>query len=296
MKGMIFSIKRFAVHDGPGIRTTVFFKGCPLRCRWCHNPEGLTARPQATYDKDKCIGCMECTAVCPSNAQREENGRHIFERKRCIACGRCESVCLGRAIAFYGQETDAEELCRIAGQDRAFFDSSGGGVTVSGGEPLLQAEFVAEFLNLAKSRGLRTAVDTCGAVPRAAVEQVLPYTDLFLFDVKHTDPQKHREGTGKTNGQILQNLRFLDDAGAKTEIRYPLIPGFNDDESALRDAADLFASLKNATGVRILPYHFYAGSKYRTLGMKDRLAKVSVAAETLQRAKRLFAASLPVAD
>ena len=184
MKAKIFEIKRFAVHDGDGIRTTVFFKGCPLKCLWCHNPEGISGETELAYYAHKCIGCAECVMACPNGAHTIEGGAHQFHREKCVACGKCEEVCLGNALTLYGKGYTVCDLLAILLKDKDFYDASGGGVTLSGGECLLHADFCAELLKELKESGVHTAVDTCGRISKAALDKVLPYTDVFLYDVK----------------------------------------------------------------------------------------------------------------
>lgn len=266
MPARIADIIRFATHDGPGIRTTVFLKGCPLSCAWCHNPETISPTPEIGYIAKKCIGCGECVRVCPEGAHRIEAGAHLFDRSRCVACGACAEVCPGEALTLYGREMTAEEILTTVLKDRTFYEQTGGGLTLSGGEPLLQADFCAELLAMAKREGLHTAVDTCGAVTWQAFEQVLPVTDIFLYDLKHTDPAQHKHYTGADNALILENLRRLSEAGAAIEIRIPLIPGINDDD-AFRDAAEeLLSSLQGIRDVKRLPCNPYARSKYEAMG------------------------------
>ena len=202
MKANIFEIKRFAVHDGDGIRTTVFFKGCPLRCVWCHNPEGLVLKPQLAYYIHKCIGCGECVSVCPTNAHGIVNGKHIFDRAACIGCGKCADICLGNALMLYGREMNEDELIEAVLEDREFYENSGGGVTLSGGECLMQADFCASFLKKLKELGINTAVDTCGYVPKESLDKVIPYTDKFLYDIKAVDNDVHIKCTGESNEKI----------------------------------------------------------------------------------------------
>lgn len=268
-KAKIFEIKRFAVHDGDGIRTTVFLKGCPLKCVWCHNPEGISFHPQLAYYPDKCIGCEECVTVCTQNAHTFDNGLHAFARNLCSACGKCEDACLGQALQFYGAEMSIEELLPILLEDKAFYDNSGGGVTLSGGECLMQADFCAELLKELRNMNIHTAVDTCGFVPRENIDKVIPYTDIFLYDLKAFDEEVHVKCTGMPNKLILDNLCYLDRQGKQIEIRIPFVPGYNDDQI---DKLGLFLSgLQNLTKVRLLPYHNYAGSKYRSLEMENTL-------------------------
>ena len=269
MKAKIMQIKRFAVHDGEGIRTTVFFKGCPLRCVWCHNPEGIAPQSETAYFPHKCIGCGECATVCPAGAHAFEGNGHVFHRARCIACGNCAEVCLGNALVFYGTEKSVDELLHELLKDKEFYQTSGGGVTLSGGECLLQADFCAELLKKLKENGVHTAVDTCGFVPQTALDKVMPYTDIFLYDIKALDEEVHKQGTGQGNRQILENLLFLDEKGCKTEIRVPLIPNYNEKE--MEKIAEFIKPLKHVTKIEVLPYHNYAGSKYDSLGMPNTL-------------------------
>lgn len=298
MTGRIADIIRFATHDGPGIRTTVFLKGCSLSCLWCHNPETIAPGPELGYIAQRCVGCGECARVCPEGAQRMVDGRHEFDRERCRACGACAEVCLGDALTLYGREMTAEQVLATVLEDRTFYESTGGGMTLSGGEPLLQADFCAELLRLAQARGLHTAVDTCGMVPWEAFATVLPVTDLFLYDIKHPDPEAHGRCTGGDNVLILENLRSLSECGAEIEVRLPLIPGMNDDDGCVDAAGALLSGLVGIRAVKVLPFNPYARSKYAAVGRADTMPEVPPPSdEELHRvAERLRGQGLPAAS
>lgn len=284
MRAVISDIKRFAVHDGPGIRTTVFFKGCSLKCLWCHNPEGISRLPQLAYYPDKCLHCMSC-GICPHGAHVLENS-HIFLRENCQNCGDCQSVCLGDALHFYGRRYTVEKLLPQLLEDKAFYENSGGGVTLSGGECLLQADFCAELLKALKAQGIHTAVDTCGFVNRESLDKVIPHTDLFLYDLKAMDEALHTRLTGQSNGLILENLRYLDSLGKNIHIRIPFVPGCNDDQ--MPAMAQFVKTLSHVSQVDVLAYHNYAGSKYEALGMENTLPPTLPTPEQIAEAQSLF--------
>lgn len=286
MKARIADIKRFAVHDGDGIRTTVFFKGCPLKCVWCHNPESINPAPQVALYADKCIGCMECAAVCPAGAHMTDGTAHRYEREKCVGCGACEEACLGEALKFYGREVTAEELLPQLLEDRAFYENSGGGVTLSGGECLTQAAFCEELLRALKAEGIHTAVDTCGFVSREALARVIPYTDVFLYDIKAIDAEVHRRCTGQDNALILDNLRYLDACGKAVEVRIPYVPGYNAGE--MEKIRDFLASISCVRKITVLAYHNYAGSKYASLGMENTLPPTLPTAEEIAAAQAMM--------
>ncbi len=264
MKAIITDIKRFAVHDGDGIRTTVFLKGCPMRCLWCHNPEGLRAEKQIAFYAHKCTGCGACAAVCAHHVL--ENGVHTVNRDACLHCGKCATVCPQEALRLYGREMTVDEVFSVIAEDKAFYDSSGGGVTLSGGECLLYPDFCAALLQKCKEAGIHTAVDTSGYVQREAIDAVFPYTDVFLYDVKAIDDTVHIRCTGVSNARILKNLRYIDEKGGKTEIRFPCVPSCNDKELAAIE--EWISSLQNMIRFRVLPYHDLYFSKYEALGMQ----------------------------
>ena len=292
-RATIFAIKRFAVHDGTGIRTTVFFKGCPLRCIWCHNPEGLSGAPALAFYGEKCLNCFECVKYCRSGAHRRQDGKHILERSRCVECGECAAHCPGEALRFYPRSVTCDEILPELLSDRSFYLETGGGVTLSGGEALLQADFCAELLQRLKAEGIGTAVDTCGGVSREAIERVLPYTDIFLYDVKAAADETHRRLTGCGNELILSNLHYLSEKNIPVEIRIPLVPECNGGE--IPAIAEILRPMKNITGVRVLPYHNYAANKYVSLGMTCRLPeRVPTEREITGAENLLRAAGLPI--
>lgn len=286
MEVRITGIKPFAVHDGDGIRTTVFFKGCPLRCRWCHNPETFSPRPQLAFYPHKCLRCGACARVCPCHSMRD--GEHLFRRDECRACGRCADVCPGEALELLGRETTTRALCAALLKDRDFYAESGGGITLSGGECLMQSAACREILKTMKENGIHTAVDTCGFVPRQAIDAVLPYTDLFLYDLKALDENVHLRCTGQPNRLILDNLRYLDQAGAAVEIRIPFVPGENDDQ--IPAIARYLSGLSCVTAVRVLPYHNDIASKYQAIGLDPVLPPRLPTAAELAEANRILTA------
>ena len=287
--GEIVDLKRFAVHDGPGIRTTLFLKGCPLSCVWCHNPESIRRMPELGLLKNKCVLCGECAKVCPESCHSFSDGTHRIDRSKCIACGKCVSACLYDALILYGRRLSAEEAARLILEDRFFYEYSNGGATVSGGEPLLQTEFCAELFRLLKTEGVHCAVDTCGNVPWSAFERMLPLTDLFLYDFKEIDSEKHKAFTGAPNERILENLKRLSGCGVPIEIRMPLVPEYNMSDSDLSGAGEFLSGLKNITAVRLLAYHSLAHSKYESVGHTDTMPDVPApSAEMMERAERIL--------
>ena len=268
MTGRVVSIERLCVHDGPGIRTTVYLKGCSLNCRWCHNPESVSPAPQVGFLKRKCLGCGRCAQVCPNGAHVFRDGVHLFDHALCAACGTCVEACLPGALVYYGREMSAADVAAAVLEDRTFYATSGGGCTLSGGEPLLQADFCAEVFRMLREEGIPCALDTCGAVPWEAFETVLPHTDMFLYDLKHVDDRLHREHVGSPSAGILDNLRRLSGCGIPIEVRIPVVPGFNADEASMEAIGRLLSGLPNITGARLLPYHL-ARSKYEAVGRPD---------------------------
>jgi len=261
----VFDIRRFSVHDGPGIRTTVFLKGCPLRCSWCHNPEGLSAAPEVVWRDERCTRCGTCLATCPEEALAWSGDRPALDGVRCTLCGECAAVCYAEAREVLGRTVSVAEVVAEVERDRPFYEQSGGGVTFSGGEPLAQPAFLAEALHTCRLREIHTVLDTSGYAPWAALDALRADVDLFLFDVKLVDDDRHRDVTGVSNATILENLARLAAGGHEIVLRLPLIPGVNDDEDNLRDTATLAAALGVAR-VDVLPFHRLGSDKYARLG------------------------------
>lgn len=270
MTGNVFNIQRFSLHDGPGIRTTVFFTGCTLDCRWCHNPEGKIGDVRLQFDRRKCIGCRKCENVCLRGVHSFADPMvHDIDRGRCDLCGRCIKACPAQALAVSGSAYTAEEIARKAARDIPFY-ASDGGLTLSGGEPLMQADFAAECARLSLEAGVPgVAVDTAGNVPWSAFEKVLPYTQHFLFDIKAADEETHLKGTGSSNRLILENLSRLDGEKKNIYIRIPVIGNFNDNETEMKGIAGIIGRLKSVREVRLIPYHSLGMEKYAALGLEE---------------------------
>jgi pyruvate formate lyase activating enzyme len=271
MQGTIFNIQRFSIHDGPGIRTTVFLKGCNLRCLWCHNPEAINRQPEIEFYPEKCIACGACVETCPEGAQfinhhSEGSFERLYLRDRCRLCFRCTAECFSGALLATGRETDTEQVLAEIERDRPYYQFSGGGVTFSGGEPLLQKDFLKSLLVQCRGRGLHCAVDTAGNVAWEILAEIAPLTDLFLYDVKAFDEETHRRATGAGNRRILENLRRLSEAGSAIWVRIPVIPGVNDAPGEIGAIGDFLAPLAGLRQVELLPFHTLGSEKYPSLG------------------------------
>lgn len=279
-QGFIFDIRKYSVHDGPGIRTTVFLKGCPLDCWWCHNPESQSLEPEPMLRPNLCIVCGECISACPEGAiGQDASGLMTWDRARCTRCGECTQVCLAGAREMAGKALSVAAVLKVLEQDRLFYEESGGGVTFSGGEPLLQWRFLAELLRVCREQELHTALDTSGFASWEVFERILPDTNLVLYDLKHTDPALHLKYTGAPLEPILRNLERLAERGVPTWLRVPVVPGFNDDEDNLRRVGELAARLRNVRQVNLLAYHPTAAGKYERMGRAYRLPETRAPGE-----------------
>ena len=269
--GLVFDIRRYSIHDGPGIRTAVFFKGCALDCWWCHNPESRSPDPELIYRENLCIRCGACLAACTRGALAESGDTVTLDRDKCDLCGACVDACYADARAQVGREMTAAEVMAEVVRDAAFYEESGGGVTFTGGEPLQQHAFLGALLRASREREIHTAVDTCGFAAWDVFERIRADVDLFLYDLKLMDDARHRQYTGVPNGPILHNLQALSARGQRLAVRVPVIPGVNDDEENLRALGAFLAGLPHLDSLALLPYHQAGVDKYTRLGRPYRL-------------------------
>jgi len=288
--GYIFDIKKYAIHDGPGIRTTVFFKGCPLRCKWCHNPESWSKYPEPGFRGGRCQRCGRCVETCKQEAISFAQGRPVTDPTKCKVCGECVTTCLSSAREIIGEKTTVSQVMSEIEKDVIFYDQSGGGATFSGGEPLMQPEFLLELLKRCHKQHIHTAVDTTCHAKTEVIENISEWTDLFLCDLKHMDSGIHQHFTGVPNDLILYNIKWLSDVGKRMMIRIPIIPGFNDDPGCIEMMAEFVESLGSVTGIGILPYNSGGREKSARLTSEFELMKteapndeqMSAIAETLE--------------
>lgn len=263
-EGVLFNIQRYSLHDGPGIRTIPFFKGCPLACKWCSNPESQRPQPELLFKKKDCIRCGKCIEVCPQNALSTDNPFFV-DRERCVQCGECTKVCPTQALEMKGKRMTVNEVIRELQKEENLFRRSGGGVTLSGGEPLAQPEFARELLKACKAKGWHTAIETTGFTTKEVVEDVFPWIDLALTDIKAINPTVHEQNTGVNNSRILENLLRISFI-TKVIVRIPLVPGVNDNEEEIRSIAEFAKLMSGVDTIHLLPYHTFGENKYTLLG------------------------------
>jgi pyruvate formate lyase activating enzyme len=277
MTTLVTNIQGYSIHDGPGIRTVVFFKGCSLECRWCSNPECISPRPEVGFIKTLCTKCGKCAEICPEGALVYEAGKFPrIDREKCSGCGTCSAVCDYKAIVLYGSSMNAEEIFDAVSRDKIFYDASRGGLTVSGGEPLLQPQLVCELFEKCHHAGIHTCIETSGYAAESAWRQVLPYTDYVLYDLKHINSEKHRRYTGKSNSLILANAKMVAESGVEVLFRMPVIPSINDDLQNIKDTADFLHGLgNNALRIELMPYHGLGKGKYESLDRRYPLSHIS---------------------
>lgn len=266
LSARIFNIRKFCTHNGPGLRTTVFFKGCPMRCKWCSHPESQSAKTQIFWNASKCVQCMQCINICPKMAILSLNGKTCIRSERCDGCAVCVNICPSRALTLSGRSYTLDQVVNTCLQDKAYYESSGGGVTLSGGEPLMQYHFAEAFLQIMKAEGIHTALETAGYTSPDIFSRILPLTDLFLFDIKHHSHKAHYKGTGTYNDLILQNLRTAAASGKEVLARIPVIPVYNNSLQDARRFAELFLDM-GVRSVQLIPFHQTGSYRYAMLGV-----------------------------
>lgn len=288
---LVTNIQGFSIHDGPGIRTVVFFKGCSLECRWCANPECISPRPETGFVKSLCTKCGKCAEACPQAAITHKAGKlPEIDRNACTGCGTCCSVCSYSALVLYGKPMTADEIFDIVSRDRMFYESSGGGVTVSGGEALLQPQMVQEIFKKCRNAGIHTCIETSGCAPEANLKLVLPFTDNLLYDLKLMDKTKHKQFTGQPNDLLISNARMAAESGVEMIFRIPLIPGVNDDQKNIDETAEFLRKMRAASRrIEIMPYHRLGKGKYDSLGKNYTMdGLVPPAQEQIDMVKKAF--------
>jgi len=276
--GLVLDLLRFSLHDGPGIRTTVFLKGCPLNCIWCHNPESIRKFPEIAYFESRCTGCGECTMVCPTGAQQIIENVHHYVRELCKLCYNCSTVCQFDALRKVGKTMTVAEILAEVEKDREYYLQSGGGLTISGGEPLMQHEFTLQILKRAQKEGIHTCIETSGFASKKVLEHILPYIDLLLFDFK-ADPKSYQKLTGVESNIILQNLELIVNLGKQVEIRCPVVPGVNDTNSFFSAIGEISAHFNHQIPIRIMPYHNTGNGKLDRYGYLATLNSIDPASD-----------------
>lgn len=274
MKGLISNIQRFSLTDGDGIRTTVFFKGCNMKCNWCHNPETLSGAPELMFYESKCIGCGKCFAACPVSAHSVADGKHIIDRTKCTACGKCVSVCYAEALVMCGKEMSVDEVMREVRQDKAYYDSSKGGVTLSGGEVLCQRDFAMALADACHAEDIRVALETNLCFSFDYIKPLAEKADLIMCDLKLMDDEAHKKNTGVSNKNILQNIQKLDELGIPVIVRTPLIPGVTDTAENVKAAAEFVCGMKHLVRYELLNFNPLGEGKYKSLGAENLYEKV----------------------
>jgi pyruvate formate lyase activating enzyme len=290
-RGTVFNIQRYSIDDGPGIRTTVFLKGCPLACVWCSNPESQNRAPELMHRESLCKRCYRCVAACPLGVISVGPDGVIIDRDLCDACGECAEECPHGAMQITGRKMSADEVFDVVARDADFYRDSGGGVTISGGEVLLQADFARAILERCKEAGFHTCVDTSGEGSTEGLRKLVPYVDLFYFDIKHLDPRIHSSETGISNESILRNFAVVATSGVPVNVRVPVVPGFNDTVDAIADIADFVASHVPGGTVHLLPYHRYGQQKYAMLGLDYELEAAETPSQEFMKGARTIVES-----
>lgn len=289
MKGNIIKISRFCTDDGPGIRTVVFLKGCPLSCIWCHNPESQKKTAEIMYDSKKCVNCKVCYNVCENNCHTFNENTHIFSFDKCTVCGGCSVACPAKAIEIVGKEVSVEEIIEEIEKDSVFYQTSNGGVTISGGEPLYQPGFTSAILKQCKEKRIHTAIETSGFASEAALKNVLKYCDLVLFDIKETDEENHKKFTGVSLNPILKSLNIINEMGVPFVVRLPIIPGLNDREEHFYEVKSIIKNMRFCKGIEVMPYHILGAYKYELLQKKHLCSEITEPnAETINKWKSFF--------
>jgi len=288
ISGLVFDIQRFSTHDGPGIRTTVFLKGCPLSCHWCHNPESQSPLPELFFSKTICIGCESCNQVCPHGMAREILSDNNLRKEKCGTCDLCAGTCPSKAIEMIGKIYTSNEIISEVEKDIPFYESSNGGITISGGEPLLQFDFTLDILKKAMQKKIHTILETSGYTSKKRLLKIVPYVDLFLWDIKASDEVLHRKLTVAPLKPILENLKLVDKAGTKMVLRLTVIPEVNMSKNHYENIATLYAELENVQGIELLKYHDFGISKAGKLGFQNPVVFNKPTDQDVQRIYEFF--------